>query len=160
MGRVLSRSPAEAGHLGTRCIPPPRGRAPAGFSCAFPERVPPLAGRHPRLSVVPLAGFDRGGAFGSKALLHRRVRNVPGSLPNLEYPILPWAWFPSKVPSRSCEPSWALVTSLAGGPSGLRRVRIPLPLRLADLGVVSRRSAGAVFRVCPIGGLRLSPASP
>lgn len=117
--------------------PASEGCWPAGLSCSSPERVPPLAGRHPRLPVVPLAGAIGGGAFGSKALLHRRVRNVPGPFPALEYPILPWAWFPSKVPSRSFEPS----SGLSGSPSRaglcrLRRVRIPPRLRSSDLGVV------------------------
>jgi hypothetical protein len=50
--------------------------------------------RPQRSSPTPRAS---GGVPDFKALLRRRVRNVPRSFPTGQRPILPWALFPSKV---------------------------------------------------------------
>jgi hypothetical protein len=74
------RSPAEAGHLGIRRLPLPRNGGLQGSPARIPGRGPSLSGRLPLFPSGPSRGAV-GWAIGSRALLHRRVRNVPGPLP-------------------------------------------------------------------------------
>jgi hypothetical protein len=151
-------SPAEAGHLGSTVHDVPRGHEVLRCSAArLPEEVrSSRSGIHTFLSVLPRGVRDRGGAVGSKVLLHRRVRNVPGPFPAPERPILPWASFPSQV----LHPPLGRREWCAG-----RRplrvlavlplyVLIPRPLRSSDLGGRSTPKRGAVFGVCPVDELR------
>jgi hypothetical protein len=135
----------------------PRARDAAGFSRPSPGGGPFLSERHPHiLFPLPCGLGYRSGFAGSRALLHRRVRNVPAPFPAPERPILPWALFPSKVLLR---PPGRRESTANGHPLRViaelpRFVLIPLPLRSSDLGGRSAPKRGAVFGVCPAGELR------
>jgi len=87
------------------------------YALHTPRRSPPDCSRtHVAVSRCPLAvrpvSFRRTTpTLDLEALLRCRVRSFEGTLPLLRSPLLPWAWFPSRVLARPKGPTRCVSTS-------------------------------------------------
>jgi hypothetical protein len=97
------------------------GCAPAPESAGTSRPATEAAGHSPERPNHrgdPSRPFETARAADYRALLRRRVRCVVPLLPAARHPILPWAFFPSKVhshsvPARVCLPGWTPATEAA-----------------------------------------------